>query len=63
MDRSWKSEDRYFSVCPMCGERQPMVKMVTLKKADRYNVKNLTKVCNNCYLKVLDFIGISDINL
>ena len=62
MDRSWKSEDRYFSICPVCGIRLPIIEMITLKKANRYNSKVLTKLCLNCYIKVLEFIGISDVD-
>lgn len=61
--KGWSSEERYFAICPMCGEKFPMVKMITLKKADRYNCKNLAKVCDNCYLRVLDYIGINDVKL
>lgn len=60
---SWRSEERYFAICPMCGDRLPMISMVALKKCDRYRMKNLTKLCENCYIKVLDFIGISDVDL
>lgn len=63
MGRGWTSEERYFAFCPICGEREAMVKMITLKKADRYSSKNLTKVCKNCYLKVLDFLGVNDVSL
>ena len=61
--RHWTSEERYFDYCPMCGEKFPMVRMVTIKKAKRYGSKNLTKLCNNCYIKLLDFIGINDVIL
>ena len=61
MGRSWRSEERYFDRCPMCGERKPQVYMVQLKKQGRYTAKKLTRLCQNCYLKVLDFIGISDV--
>lgn len=60
---SWKSEDRYYYICPMCGQKLPQRHMVLLKKADTYTNKKLTRLCKDCYLKVLDFIGISDIEL
>lgn len=63
MGRGWTSEERYFDFCPMCGKRLPQVKMITLKKADRYSSRNLTRVCKNCYLKVLDFLGVNDVSL
>ena len=37
--------------------------MVLLKKADTYASKKLTRLCENCYIKVLEFIEISDENL
>ena len=37
--------------------------MILLKKADTYASKKLTRLCENCYIKVLEFIGISDVNL
>ncbi|MDY5647092.1 MAG: hypothetical protein SPF22_08830 [Candidatus Onthovivens sp.] len=45
------------------GERLPQRHMVLLKKADTYASKKLTRLCENCYIKVLEFIGISDVNL
>ena len=45
------------------GQKLPQRHMVLLKKADTYTNKKLTRLCKNCYLKVLDFIGISDIEL
>ena len=60
---SWISEERYFAICPMCGYRMPQRKMILLRKADSYNCKNLTRVCENCYLKLSDFMGVSDVDL
>ena len=45
------------------GEMLPQRHMVLLKKADTYASKKLTRLCENCYIKVLEFIGISDVNL
>ena len=45
------------------GQQLPQRHMVLLKKADIYTNKKLTRLCKDCYLKVLDFIGISDIEL
>lgn len=45
------------------GERLPQRQMILIKKADTYANKKLTRLCKNCYLKVLDFIGISDVEL
>nr|DAY80512.1 MAG TPA: hypothetical protein [Caudoviricetes sp.] len=45
------------------GQKLPQRHMVLLKKADTYTNKKLTRLCKDCYLKVLDFIGISDIEL
>lgn len=60
---SWRSEERYFDFCPMCNKRFPQREMILLKKADIYRERKLTRVCQNCYLKVLDFIAISDVDL
>jgi len=60
---SWKSEERYFDICPMCNGKEAQRKMILLKKANTWGQKKLTRLCYNCYLKVLDFIGISDVNL
>ena len=46
----WTSEERYFGECPMCGEKLPQRQMILLKKADTWNAKKLTRLCNNCYL-------------
>ena len=59
----WTSEERYFDICPMCGKKLPQRQMVLLKKADIYNSRKLTRLCKECYIKVLEFIGISDVNL
>ena len=59
--KGWNSEDRYFTNCPMCGKKEAMRKMVLLKKADVWNCRNLTYICQNCYVNVLDFIGINDV--
>ncbi len=61
--KSWSSEERYFAECPICNQRLPMIRMITLKKADRYSSKNLTKLCENCYIKMLEYIGITDVEL
>lgn len=45
------------------GEKQPQRQMILIKKADTYTNKKLTRLCENCYVKLLDFIGISDVNL
>lgn len=60
---SWRSEDRFFDCCPMCGDILPARRMILLKKSDTYRLKNLTRLCENCYIKVLDFIGIKDVDL
>ena len=60
---SWKSEERYFATCPMCDKEEEQRLMILLKKSNVWGAKNLTRLCYNCYLKVLDFIGISDVNL
>jgi hypothetical protein len=60
---SWESKDRYFDVCPICGEKSPQVEMITLKKANRYNSKILTRICKKCYPGLLECIGISDVDL
>lgn len=60
---SWRSEERYFDFCPICGNRLPQREMILLKKADIYRERKLTRLCENCFLKVLDFIGISDVDL
>lgn len=59
----WVSEERYFDTCPMCGEKLPMREMVLLKKADTWNCKKLTRLCKNDYIKILEYIGISDVEL
>lgn len=61
--RSWRSEERYFDTCPMCGERKPQVYMVQLQKKGRYTAKKLTRLCKSCYWKILDYIGISDVEV
>jgi hypothetical protein len=45
----------------MCGKKEAMRKMVLFKKANAWNCRNLTYICQNCYVKVLDFIGINDV--
>lgn len=60
---SWRSEDRYYDICPMCRTEITSKTHGIVKKADTYTNKKLTRLCKNCYLKVLDFIGISDIEL
>jgi len=59
----WESEERYFDVCPICGEKLPQVKMITLKKANRWNSRILTRVCKECYTNLLDYLGIRDVKL
>ena len=38
---SWKSEDRYYDICPMCGQKLPQRHMVLLKKQIHTLIKNL----------------------
>ena len=45
------------------GIKLPQRQMITIKKSNSWNSKNLTKLCKDCYIKVLEFIGISDVNL
>ena len=61
--KSWKSEERFFDYCPMCGGIFPASKMVLLKKSDTYRMKNLTRLCEGCYIKLLDYLGVKDVEL
>ena len=55
--------ERYFKACPKCGVKLPNYKMVLLMKANSYNRKNLTRVCEKCYNELLKYLGIEDVEL
>ena len=55
--------ERYFKNCPKCGARLPNCKMVLLIKANSYNKKNLTRLCENCYNELIEYLGIEDVDV
>ena len=65
LDINWYGHKMKINInyCPMCGIKLPQRHMVLLKKANTWGEKKLTRLCKNCYYKVLDFVGISDVDL
>lgn len=53
-------QSRNTGVCCMCGKLA--YKVVKIENKDKFQTKKLCGVCDTCYPKLLNFLGVSDID-
>lgn len=57
------THERYNKTCPKCGKTYPTNETVILMKAFAGYKKHLTRLCEECYYDMLDYLGIDDVEV